>query len=55
MRLASVCLVQPTKISIFLVHLPDEPEEALATTSATPGCFKLRILSLIDVEKVSPK
>jgi len=36
-----------------LVHLPDEPEEALATTSATPGCFKLRILSLIDVEKVS--
>ena len=27
----------------------------MATTAATPGCFKLRILSLIDVEKVPPE
>ena len=38
-----------------IAHLSDDPDPADSSviTSASPGCFRLRVLSIRDVEKVS--
>ncbi len=38
--------------SVHKVHLPEDSEHAITTTGRI-GCFKLRLLTLLDVEKVS--